>query len=161
MKVGLVSDSHDNLPKLRAAMERFRAEGVEHIIHAGDFIAPFTAAPFVELGVPVTGVFGNNDGERRGLAARFAPVGELHFPTAKLELGGKRFVVMHEPDLAEAAARSGLYEVVVCGHTHVLEVRTAGALIINPGECGGWVTGRSTVVVLETETLEARVVDLD
>jgi hypothetical protein len=31
---------------------------------------------------------------------------------------------------------------------------------INPGEAGGWLTGRATCVVIDTETLEADVIEL-
>jgi len=160
MKIGIISDTHDNLPKIREAVAVFLAEGVEHVIHAGDFIAPFTATPFLDLMVSFTGVFGNNDGERRGLTNRFAPIGEISCPTAQLELSGRRIVVMHEPDLADAVAASGLYDVIIYGHTHQIDIRKELALIVNPGEACGWVTGRCTVVVLDMETMEPKLIDL-
>ena len=42
MKIGVMSDSHDNLPAIRRALARFEAEGAEAVIHAGDFVAPFS-----------------------------------------------------------------------------------------------------------------------
>jgi len=33
-------------------------------------------------------------------------------------------------------------------------------LVINPGECGGWLTGRATVAIVETEDMSVRLIDL-
>ena len=66
MKIGVLSDSHDNVPMVKKAVELFNSEGVELVIHAGDFIAPFVVAAMGDLKCRVVGVFGNNDGERIG-----------------------------------------------------------------------------------------------
>lgn len=47
MKIGLIADSHDNLPMIRAAVEVFTAAGVEAVLRAGDIIAPFAAKEFL------------------------------------------------------------------------------------------------------------------
>jgi predicted phosphodiesterase len=49
----------------------------------------------------------------------------------------------------------------VTGHTHevVNEVRN-GVLQLNPGECCGWVTDRCTVALLDTDALEAQIVEV-
>lgn len=162
MKIGILSDSHDNVPAVKAAAAVFREAGVAHVLHAGDFVAPFAPAPLVEAGAPVTGVFGNNDGERVMLTRRFEANGWQLFPKfAFLELAGVRIAMHHEPEPVDALAASGLYELVVYGHTHDLEVRhTTAALVINPGEAGGWLTGRCTCVVLDLDTMRPEVVEL-
>jgi len=162
MKVGILADSHDHLQALRAAARTMLTAGVEHILWAGDFVAPFALPPIHAVGVPVTGVFGNNDGERNYLAKRFADYGwELQPKFAFPVLGTVRFAMHHEPEPVEALAQSGLYDVVVYGHTHELVVRRAAdALVINPGETCGWLTGAPSCVILELETLEPTVVNL-
>jgi len=163
MKVGILSDSHDNLPRLAEAVEAFRAAGVVHVIHAGDFVAPFALPPLRQAGVPVTAVFGNNDGERLVLKARFDSFGWTLAPKfAFPEVAGVRFAVHHEDDPVEALAASGLYAVVVYGHTHQVDIRRTGngTLVVNPGETGGWLTGRATCVVLDLATLEPELIDL-
>lgn len=162
MIVGILSDSHDNVPAVAAAVQAMREAGVQHLLHAGDFIAPFALAPLAELGVPVTGVLGNNDGERLVLAKRFADNGwTLGVKFAFLELGGLRIAMHHEPEPVDALARSGDYDVVVYGHTHAIDIRREGdAQVINPGETGGWVTGRRTWVLLDTASGEVRLQDM-
>jgi len=49
----------------------------------------------------------------------------------------------------------------VHGHDHVAKIaKVGGTLIVNPGEVGGWLTGRSSFGLLDTETLEAEIIDL-
>ena len=49
---------------------------------------------------------------------------------------------------------------VVCGHTHRPGILGEGPLVINPGECGGWVNGRATAALLDTATLEHEIIEL-
>ena len=123
MKIGVFSDSHDNVPMVKKAVELFNSEGVELVIHAGDFIAPFVVAAMADLKCRVVGVFGNNDGERIGLSARFEEVGEVHPNLASVEVGGRKIAAMHYPELAEPIAKSGEYDIVIYGHTHAIDVR--------------------------------------
>lgn len=40
MKIGIISDTHDNLRNLEAALEVLQAEGVTRILHCGDVCGP-------------------------------------------------------------------------------------------------------------------------
>ena len=163
MKVGIMSDSHDHLFNIRKAVEAFNDAGVGYVLHAGDFIAPFVANELQKLKCPLLGVFGNNDGERIGLQTRLKGFGaEVKVQPAFVEIEGKRFVIIHENDLADPLAESGKYDVVVYGHTHKADIRKAtnGCLIVNPGEVCGWLTGKPTVAILDTETMEVKLVEL-
>jgi len=64
MKVGIISDTHDNLDAIGEAVAIFNDEGIELLIHAGDFISPFTSQPFKKLKASQAGFFGNNDGDK-------------------------------------------------------------------------------------------------
>ncbi|HID00429.1 MAG TPA: metallophosphoesterase [Piscirickettsiaceae bacterium] len=162
MKIGLLADSHDNVSHLHQAVELFNTEGVELVLHAGDFVAPFAIVALQGLRSRVVAVFGNNDGERVGLTNKFTAAGwEVHPNLAQVEIGGRRIGVVHEPELVPALAAGGYYDLVVYGHTHEVEVRRErDTLIVNPGEAGGWLTGRATVALVELETLEVQIRDL-
>ncbi|MBC7328334.1 metallophosphoesterase [bacterium] len=160
MKIGIMSDSHDHLDNIKKAVELFKREGVEYVVHCGDFVAPFTLPILSQLGVPFLGVFGNNDGERLLLRERAREFGEIKVQPAFLELAGKKLVVMHEPTLQTPLARSGEFDVVLVGHTHKAEIIEDKCLIINPGETCGWLTGKATVAILDLETLIARLIEL-
>ncbi len=161
MRIGVMADSHDCLPKVLRAVEVLRSREVVAAIHAGDFVAPFAARPLEALGVPVYGVLGNNDGERRGLARTFEAFGSLADHLLERELGGRRIAAVHYPELAGPLFRSGAYDLVVCGHTHEVALQRDGdRVLLNPGEVGGWLTGRSTLAVVDLPTLAVEILDL-
>lgn len=160
MKIGVLSDSHDNVRMVAKAVELFNDEGVVLVVHAGDFIAPFVVTAMHDLNCRVVGVFGNNDGERIGIAKRFEAIGEVHPNLAVVEIGGRTIAATHYPELAEPIAESGKYDIVIYGHTHEIDVRSEASLILNPGETGGWTTGRCTVAIVELDTLETEIREL-
>ena len=160
MKLGILSDSHDNLPALARIVERFNAENVDLVLHAGDFVSPFTTIPLSKLRAPLIGVFGNNDGDRLYLTRRFDGIGTLHPGYHVFEVDGLRAVLMHEPKSIDALVASGAYDLVVYGHTHEVDVRSGRPAVVNPGEAGGWLTGRSTAVVFDTRAMTGEVVEI-
>ncbi len=153
MKIGIMADSHDHVPIIERACELFNSEGVQMVIHAGDYVAPFSLRPLNQtLKSDYLGVFGNNDGEKLGLQK--AADGKLYSSPAEFELGGWRVLVAHEMPILEAVQASSRYRLVVYGHTHRPEVKRAGeTLVVNPGECGGWLYGRCTVAIARLDTL--------
>lgn len=159
--VGIMSDSHDNRTLIRKAVEIFNRRGVCCVVHAGDFISPFTSLDFKQLACPMEMVFGNNDGERPGLLTAFQGCGTLLPGPRTFAVHEKKFVLMHEPGCLEQVTQAGDIDVVVYGHTHDVDIRAGRPLVINPGETGRWLRGKSTVVILDLETMNVEVVDLD
>jgi hypothetical protein len=53
-----------------------------------------------------------------------------------------------------------MFDVVVRGHTHRAEIVKSGALIVNPGEVCGYLTGKQTVALLDVPSLRAEIVEL-
>lgn len=153
MKIGIMADSHDNLPLIARAVDLFNHEKVELVLHAGDFVSPFTATLFQNLKARLVGVFGNNDGDRPALIRRFAGIGELYEDYRELELDGRKIVLMHQPKFLEVLAAASNYDLIAYGHTHEIDVRKGPPLVVNPGECGGWLTGTATVVIVELGTM--------
>lgn len=155
MKVGIISDSHDNIWNLKRVLDALRPIGVEAIIHCGDFSAPFVLKELDEFGCPVHGVFGNVDSDRFEMAKlAFTQLKNvtIHGDIAELNFDGLRICVYHNPKIAEALAHTGNYDVVFCGHTHVHEERAIGnCKLINPGEVMGR-KGAPTFAVLDTES---------
>ncbi|MCE2440285.1 MAG: metallophosphoesterase [Candidatus Latescibacteria bacterium] len=158
--VGLIADTHDNRASVEKSVALFNRKEVGLVVHAGDFIAPFNARWMADLNAPMVGVFGNNDGERFGLRAQFESLGPIHRAPHAFDCEGRRLLVMHEPDEVDALAESGAYDVIVYGHTHEIDVRHGDTLVVNPGEAGGWVTGRCTVGLLDLENLQIEIVDI-
>ncbi|MBI5573373.1 MAG: metallophosphoesterase [Elusimicrobia bacterium] len=160
MLIGIMSDSHDNMNAIRKAVDFFNKKNVEIVLHAGDIISPFTAQEFSKLKMKFAGVFGNNDGDKPYLLERFENIGKLRQDFFEIELDGKKVVVMHQPKFIDQLQKSTNYDVVIYGHTHEIDIRKNSNLVINPGECGGWLTGRSTVAILDTTNLTPEIIDL-
>ncbi len=167
--MAVLSDTHDNLQKLRAALSVARDNRVEAVIHLGDFTSPFTLRELANSAPRVVGVLGNNDGDPLALlrTASSSNIELQHWPH-EIELGGRRILLVHGFGSAdtlvrvvEALAASGRWDAVLYGHTHRLDLRrVGGALVLNPGEVYGGITGRSTFAVLDTERMEAEVVEV-
>jgi len=158
---GIISDTHDNKSAIHKAVEAFNNAGCSIVIHAGDFIAPFTIREFKNLACPLIGVFGNNDGERKGLSEQYSQIGSLHEPPFEFKHMGIRFVVMHEPDNLDKYRAKNDIDVIVYGHLHKIDIRQGKPLVINPGECCSWLTGRATIALLNLSTMKVDILDLD
>jgi len=159
MRIGIMADSHDNMPQIQRACELFNARQVKMVLHAGDYIAPFSLNPLNQiLQCDYVGVFGNNDGEQRGLQA--IAQGRIHPSPSEFTIGAWHVLVAHELPHPETTAGKAL-RLVVYGHTHRPEVRKQGeTLLVNPGECGGWLYGCPTVAIAQLDTLEAEIIEL-
>ena len=64
MKIGIISDTHDDVGNVQRAIEMFNVERVQSVIHAGDYIFPGIVKEFEKLNSKLIGVLGNNDGEK-------------------------------------------------------------------------------------------------
>lgn len=163
MKIGMIADTHDNLAAIGRAVEILNEHGIDLLIHAGDFVSPFTVEPLKLLQAPLAGVFGNNDGDKILLKQKYSEhsIGELFEDPYEFTFATLRILVTHKPAIVNPAAASGLYDLVVFGHTHkpVLEQRR-DVWVINPGECCGYLTGRKTVAVFEVERRAAELLTL-
>lgn len=144
-RIGIVSDTHDNLDKVRSAVALFNQADVDRVVHCGDVVAQFVLVEMSRLKMPVAGVFGNCDGDRKALRQRAR---EFSFTWGDgphdFEHAGKRFVVTHQPLSALPDCDFYLH-----GHTHRPKHKPGHPAVVNPGEACGWLTGRATVAVLD------------
>ncbi|WP_222915955.1 metallophosphoesterase [Natrinema sp. SYSU A 869] len=137
MNIGIISDTHDNVAAIERATGIFDEEGVEIVIHCGDFIAPLIVPYFDEF--ELHGVLGNNDGDVANLQAAFDSLGgesQLHGRFADLEFDGLSFAVLHGESKAEveAIAAGETYDFVCYGHHHERERSEKGqTTVLNPG----------------------------
>jgi len=158
--VGIISDTHDNRNTIATAVALFNRAETGLVIHAGDFISPFTVLDFQKLTCPMEMVFGNNDGERIGLHNAFQKCGTLLPGPRAFTYNGKKFLIMHEHACLEEVIRSSAVDIIVYGHTHDIDIRKGPPLVINPGEAGGWLRGKATAAVLDLDTMEVEILDL-
>lgn len=184
MKIGIISDTHDDLNSVDRAVSIFNREKASLVVHAGDFIFPGVVERFRKLeSAKLVGVLGNNDGEKFGLLKKFEEIGGELKRTEFGEIQDNenknlRIAVYHGTDqnLREAAILSGIYDVFIHGHTHVKRlaqklIKTSDKerkiVVLNPGtahhdfptfppEGAGWNEDKPTVITYDTITKESR-----
>src|SRR5579871_1363486 len=135
MLLGIISDTHDQLARTRAAVELLRRAGAEAIVHCGDLTGP----PIVEAIAELSSwfVFGNNDVdaviELRQAAVEFGSTCLGWGGT--FDFGGHRVGVTHGHSNAyfkEVLAKQP--EFLLYGHFHDPSDETIGSVRrINPG----------------------------
>ena len=164
MMLGVMADTHDRLPLIDRAVSEFNERGIELVLHAGDFIAPFVVPRFKPLKAKLIGVYGNNDAELELLKRKFAEMNsEIRGRFGEINIEGLKIAILHGEDdeLLKSLIDTGSYNVIVHGHTHKAETyKKGGTLVINPGETCGYLTGESTIAVLDTKTLEVEKIQL-
>ncbi len=169
MRIAILSDIHDNVWKLAAALRAIA--GADELICCGDLCSPFIVHQLARgFAGPIHIVFGNNDGDLFRItanASRYDHV-RIHGEFLRIVLGGKRIACNHYDNIGRLLAASGEFDVVCFGHNHTHEIGRAGkTLFINPGPImgakfdaeGNPVDVASTLVIYDTaagqpETLE-------
>jgi len=159
-KIGIISDSHDNLNKIKIAVDIFNANKVDFVFHAGDFVAPFTIPVLDKLEMDFLGVFGNNDGEKHGLEV--ASKGRIKDAPLRFKKFGKDIILTHSLNsLTSDDLEKDLPDLIIYGHTHRAEIKREGkCLFINPGECGGWLHGKSTIAICDPDDLSCHILEI-
>ena len=163
MKIGLISDTHDNFRNIESAVKMFTDKNISYVIHAGDITTPEAVEAFA--GLKLIGVLGNNDMDREGLSNAFEKIGgQLRGEVAEIEEDNLLIAVYHGTDFKkrEALIQSGKYDVVIYGHTHKIDSKAVGkTIIINPGTANGWFFGyKATAAIFDTVSKECDFVQL-
>jgi hypothetical protein len=165
MKIVILSDIHDNVWKLDAALAS--VAHADTMLCCGDLCSPFVIH---QLGSgfagPIHIVFGNNDADLYRISAnarRYDHI-QLHGEIFRAEFDGRRFAMNHYDTIARSLAASAEFDVVCYGHNHIFDIaRIGSALAINPGAIMGSAFRPdgtrydvpSTFVIYDTTTGEA------
>jgi len=162
VRIGVLADTHDRVPAIADLLQKFADKGVSMVMHAGDFCSPFSLASFHQRGMALLGVFGRNDGDRETLAA-YAARGmgtEIYESPHSFDVGGKRILLVHE--IVEVSPRSiESHDFVIHGSSHLQSEKKMGStIVINPGEACGWIHGKCTAMILNTDSGEVENITL-
>ncbi|KAA0003682.1 MAG: metallophosphoesterase [Thermoplasmata archaeon] len=156
MVIGVLADTHDNMPAIEEAVSFFNENNVSLVLHAGDIISPFTARAFQKLNGKMIAIFGNNDGDKLYLKTLFSPFAEIYDDPYVGEIEGKKIAMTHKPEIVDALSLK--YDIVIYGHTHENEIRKEDTIIINPGECCGYLTGKRSIVLFFPQKMDAQLI---
>lgn len=164
--IGLLGDTHDHIPRIDLAVSVLNTEiSGGTVLHTGDFIAPFVIPSLARIKGKVIGVYGNNDGDHELLQERCSETENVRIEGNFFEsvIGGKRIALLHghEKPLLSDLVESELFDLVVHGHSHRPGITNKGkTLVINPGEVCGYLTGRPSCAVYDTDSGRARILFL-
>lgn len=159
-KLAILSDTHDHLERIGKAVALLQGRGAEGLLHLGDFVAPFALKAVLKFNGPLYAIFGNNDGEKKGLKNLFP---ELRDGPTVFEIGGRKLGVAHSVEEIPAQYRD-FCDGVFYGHSHArVHIPKVGAraLELNPGEGCGWLTGKPSCAMLDLETMRAEILEIE
>lgn len=170
MKVCILSDSHDHIPLLDAAVAQAKQAGAEAVLHCGDVVAPSTLHCLDKYALPVHVIHGNNTGDLYSLA-RLANREETnihyHGMDAGVMLAGKNIFLVHYPHYARAMATTGDWDLICCGHSHKFKleeldnIKGGKTLMVNPGTIGGVGKSPATYVMGDLASMQFELHEID
>jgi len=163
MRIAILSDTHDHIANLRAAVTYCNAYNVAMMVHCGDLISPFMLDELARFGGAVHLIYGNNVGDQHLISqqcgTRFPTISH-HGAFGAVEAGGRRLAFVHYPELARGLASRGGFDVVCCGHNHRYQVEKIGeTVLVNPGELLGK-DGRPGFCVLDCTSMNVERVEV-
>ena len=169
MKLGVMADTHNNIPVIKSVVALFNEIGVSLVVHEGDFRSPWAIEPLADLNCLVVGVFGNNDLRReRGITEAFEGIGTVapsSHDHASVTHKSRKIAVTHYPWVAIPIAESGTRDIVIYGHTHRInhqvythtDSEKRETLLLNPGAAGSKRASCNTAAIVDLETLFTKV----
>jgi len=186
MKLGIISDTHNQKELIKKALEVFRNERVEMIIHAGDMDLTSTLDEFKDISVPLKMAIGNIDEEPERFPERAKKFGldfeinsflnlEIRREKGADKAAGARgregkkalrFFVFHGnvlgklDDVIKTLVESRRYDVIIHGHTHKpRNEEINGVRILNPGSLDPISAGvKPSVMVYDVGVGEAEII---
>ena len=159
MKIAVVSDTHNNWPNFKKAIDWAKKEKISLILHCGDISSQETIDEAIRY-------FGNHPSPGASAAEIKFVKGnadhDLDLPEkTELEVAGKKIAFCHFPDMAKKLAQSGKFDLVFYGHTHrPWDEKIDNCHMINPGELAGhFYKPTFAVYDMVTEKLELKILE--
>ncbi|NJM08723.1 metallophosphoesterase family protein [Candidatus Gracilibacteria bacterium] len=156
MKLAILSDIHDQVWNLRAALAHISDAQVDTVLCCGDLCSPFVVGILASgFPGPIHAVSGNNEGDWRQIMVNAASANTSRKADAQIVFHGQFFAatfdniavaVNHYPEIALPIAASGQYDLVCFGHNHHYELRSVGPTsCLIPAHCWGTTRGNPAI----------------
>jgi putative phosphoesterase len=162
MRIGIVSDSHDDLHNLELALDVLRAAEVTRVLHCGDLCGPAAVELLSNFNVWIAR--GNMDRHPELEQTILETIGsgrlaDIH----RLTLDGHSVAMVHghQESRLRRLINTGEHAYVFHGHTHRRSDRRVGRTrVINPGALGGMRWQQRSFCILDLELGEAEFIRL-
>ena len=159
MRIGILSDTHDQLLITQRAVQLLQRQGAETLIHCGDLTTPEIVHACAIL--PCIFALGNNDDDN--IPALEHAIAAIHATSvgtgAILPLAAKQMAILHgHVRMKSLSAQHPDY--LIHGHSHIpADTRLGPTRRICPGAL--YRAKRFTVALLDTESDELRFLQLE
>jgi uncharacterized protein len=163
MKIGILSDTHNNIKNLQAALAIFTSEGVGTLFHCGDFTGVEIARALE--GFQVISVFGNGDAASGVIREALLAINPDNYAGVvyKGRINGARIAATHGhlPGVLDDLLLSGEFDYVFKGHSHQhKEERYNFTRLINPGALGGMRREERSICLLDLDSGKTKFVQV-
>lgn len=163
MKIGVLSDTHDNLFNLVSALEAFRNQRIETVIHCGDLTDFNLLSHFSDFRLIYT--IGNMDQATGTIIKRVEQMREDNFAGLVFQgkLDGISIAATHSHIEGKVMqlVRENRNQWIFHGHTHTKRDEIIrGVRIVNPGNLGGLTRGAHSFCIVDLSTNEVEFINL-
>lgn len=159
MKILIISDSHDNIVRLRHVVGFAKDQNFAAVIHCGDWNTPLAVSEVSKFDAKIYGVLGNADIDPQMEHLLFDVCEGFDPDFLTLNLDGKKIGICHYPTKLTQAIESQEYDTIFYGHTHVKKIEQRGkTLIVNPGALHR--TLSPSFAVYDTERGKVEIIDV-
>ena len=160
MKIGLISDTHDNVDQILKAKEIFKMNNVKLILHAGDVVAGKTVEFFE--GIETWFIDGNCNTDPETMEKKKKQINGKYLGNfAEFELEGKKLCMYHGHNKVKLSEliQSKKYDYIITGHTHQMVNEKIGkTMVINPG--AHYYSATNTIAILDIEKGEVEFIEV-
>ncbi len=160
MKIGIITDTHEQVPVIQWAVNLFNNEKIDLFIHLGDIISPIMSGHFRPLEAEKVYIYGNNDGEKNWLEKKFTTIYE---PPYIFERNSLVFYCTHVPEAKwETVIEKYDPDFVLFGHTHQMYFEKRDKIVFfNPGESCGLLFGQFQLGLIDTDQKIVMIKDMN
>lgn len=154
MKIGILSDTHNERYLARKAAEIMLSMNIKVIVHCGDVGSTRILDELSEFQIFLA--YGNQDFDRLAIDQKLLQLGDNNKSGKFLQLSfaGKDLFVTHGDDCSvlNEAINSQRYDYVLSGHTHRFrDQKIAKTRDVNPGALGGRFVEQRSFAILDLE----------
>ncbi len=162
--IAIISDSHDNIPRIDEMLKILKKKDIKTIIHCGDVCAPdvlryleknFVGKIYLSLG--------NVDGDHKmmeKISKEETKNIKIFKNFGELKIDKLNMAFTHYPEKAKILTKTKKYDYVFYGHNHKpWEEKINTCKLINPGTLAG-LFNKSTFAILDTETKKLELIIL-
>lgn len=163
MKIAVISDIHDAKKKLKTILQEIKEQECDMIFALGDYTSLETFKLIALTGIQVYAVFGNMDGENDKIESwikKSTKKINLRREMNRVQIEEENYALTHYPEIAEKLLKSGMYRLVLYGHTHVAkQEQDEETLMVNPGAVkdGSYAIYDNKTKKLEVKTIKTNI----